>query len=184
MTRLTAWALVASFTVFHSIHAGAQPAPATSAAAAAPAASQQQLRLYRGSQIIGSNVRDASGRKIGQIKDLILDARRGEIAYAALSFGGVTSTGNKFHPVPWTALEPGDDGSHYILRADRETISQAPGFDKRQWPDLADQAWHAEVERYWGRMVGRGTADTNRLSSGVSGASNPKADGAAASSGR
>ena len=144
-----------------ALHVHAQPAPPTGAAASAPAATEQQHNLYRGSRIIGTNVYDPKDRKIGQIKDLILDGRRGEVAYAVVSFGGVMGVGKKLHAIPWQALQPSDDGNYYILHADRETISQAPGFDKARWPDMADRKWNAEIDRYWSRMVGRGTGSNS-----------------------
>jgi len=147
-----------------ALSAQAQPAPATGAAASASAATPLQHKLYRGSKIIGTNVRDPKERKIGQIKDLILDGGRGEIAYAVVSFGGVMGVGKKFHAIPWQALQPSDNGNHYILHADRETISQAPGFDKARWPDMADRNWNAEIDRYWSRKVGRGGAGDQGIS--------------------
>lgn len=146
---------------------------------AARGASAQQQRLYRGTRIIGSTVRDAKDKKIGVIKDLVLDSQRGEIAYAAVSFGGVMGVGEQYHAIPWTALEPSDDGRFYVLRVDKETISRAPAFDKARWPDVTDGAWRAETDRYWRRMVGHGTAAGNRL--GISGVSEP--DGAGTASG-
>lgn len=163
-----------------AFHVRAQPAPPTSAAASAPAATQQQHALYRGSRIIGASVRDAKDRKIGQIKDLILDGGRGEVAYAVVNFGGVMGVGKKFHAIPWQALQPSDDGNYYILHADRETISQAPGFDKARWPDMTDRKWNAEIERYWSRMVGRGNAGDSNVSSG-SPTANPLGKGTGAS---
>ncbi len=130
-------------------------AGAAFAQGAAPPAAAQQQALYRGTKIIGSVVRDGKDRKIGEIKDLVLDARRGEVAYAVVSFGGAMGVGHKYHAIPWQALEPGDDGRYYVLHADRETISQAPGFDKAKWPDMADRRWSADIDRYWSRMVGR-----------------------------
>ena len=121
----------------------------------------QTEHLYRGSKIIGSAVRDPRDRRIGEIKDILLDGRRGEIAYAVVSFGGMGSAGEKYHPIPWRALEPSDDGKYYVLHADREVIVQAPGFERGKWPDLADQRWSADVDRYWSRMVGRGSPEGN-----------------------
>lgn len=129
----------------------------------------QTQRLYRGSKIIGSTVRDPHDKKIGEIKDLILDSRRGEIAYAVVNFGGVMGVGSKYHAIPWQALSPGDDGKYYVLQADREIISQAPGFDRAKWPDMSDERWSADVDRYWSRMVGRGSAGVNRLLPGATG---------------
>lgn len=143
--------------------ATSNPAPATRSAKPSP----QQASLYRSTKIIGATLRDAKNRKIGNIKDLVLDRERGEIAYAVVSFGGVLGVGRKLHAIPWQAMEPGDDGRHYILHADRETINQAPSFDMARWPDMADPKWSGEIDRYWNRMVGRGPLSGSKLTSGV-----------------
>lgn len=150
-----------------TVPATAQTDPPAMKTARPDQAVRQQL-MYRGSKIIGAEVRDRQDRKIGEIKDLMLDGARGEVAYAVVSFGGV-GRGQKYHAIPWQALQPREDGRHYVLHADRETISQAPGFDKGDWPDTADRTWSAEVDRYWTRMVGRGPPD-NRLTPDASGA--------------
>lgn len=110
----------------------------------------EQQELYRGSRIIGAAVHDARDRKIGEVKDLLLDSARGEVAYAILGF-----TGRKLHAVPWRALHPSETDRVYILDADREVIAQAPGFDMGDWPDTGNQRWSEEIDRYWNRMVGR-----------------------------
>ncbi|WP_194720958.1 PRC-barrel domain-containing protein [Noviherbaspirillum malthae] len=150
------------------------PAPATRSAKPSP----QQANLYRSTKIIGTTLRDAKEKKIGNIKDLVLDRERGEIAYAVVSFGGVLGVGRKLHAIPWQALEVGDDGRHYILHADRETINQAPSFDMAKWPNMADPKWSGDIDRYWNRMVGRGPLSSNKLTSGV-----PAPGSGAASSG-
>lgn len=134
-----------------------------------PAAAPGQADLFRGSRIIGTSVRDRNDRKIGLIRDLILDSRRGEVAYAVVNFGGVLGVGAKYHAVPWQALERSDNGRYYVLSVDRKTIADAPAFDRGRWPDMSNQAWAKNVDTYWSKAVGK--ADTsNRLSSGVSGA--------------
>lgn len=148
------------------------PAPSNAASSPAPATRsakppQQQASLYRSTKIIGTSLRDAKDKKIGNIKDLVLDRDRGEIAYAVVSFGGVLGVGRKLHAIPWQALEPGGDGRHYVLHADRETINQAPGFDMAKWPDMADPKWSGDIDRYWNRMVGRGPLSGSKLTSGV-----------------
>lgn len=161
----------------------AQTAPPTGASVTVPAATSQQHKLFRGSRIIGSNVRDPKDKKIGQIKDLILDGGRGEIAYAVVSFGGVLGVGNKLHAIPWQVLDPSDDGNYYILHADSETISQAPGFDKARWPDMTNQRWHAEIDRYWSRMVGRGHSGNRGISAASPTANPPGESGSGTGSG-
>lgn len=134
----------------------------------APSAStaQQNKHMYRSSKIIGTAVRDMHDRKIGEIKDLLLDSRRGAVAFAIVNFGGVLGVGSKYHAIPWQILRPSDDARYYVLQADRETISLAPSFDRGNWPDLSDERWSADVERYWSRRLGPGSADANRLPEG------------------
>lgn len=175
MKPIPAALLLAMLMPFAATHAQEQrrdsATPANTAANPAPsirsAKPPPQAHLYRSSKIIGTTLRDARGKKIGNIKDLVLDRERGEIAYAVVSFGGVLGVGRKLHAIPWQALEPSDKGRHYILHADRETISQAPGFDMARWPDMADPAWSGEIDRYWSRMVGRGPLSSNKLTSGA-----------------
>jgi hypothetical protein len=167
--------LIVAFACASAVLAQGMP-PATVKSAPAP----RSEFLYRTSAIVGADVRDPQDRKVGKIKDLILGSARGDIAYAVVVFDGITARGRKYHAIPWKALQPGD-GRYYVLHADRETISLAPGFDRGKWPDLTERSWSEEVDRYWSRRVGQGMADSNRLpperSSGTS------SGGAAGSSG-
>jgi sporulation protein YlmC with PRC-barrel domain len=156
--------------------AQAQPAPAQPQAiqaqpqaGPASAATSGQANFFRGSRIIGTSVRDRNDRKIGQIRDLILDSRRGEVAYAVVNFGGVLGVGAKYHAVPWQALERSDNGRYYVLGVDQKTIADAPAFDRGRWPDMSNQSWAKNVDAYWSKAVGKADT-TNSLSSGVSGA--------------
>jgi sporulation protein YlmC with PRC-barrel domain len=125
--------------------------------------------MYRGSKVIGADIRDPPGKKLGEIKDILLDSERGEVAFLVASFGGAMGLpGRKYHAIPWKALQLGDDGKHYVLYADRETISKAPAFDQKKWPDPADRKWSTEVDRYWTRMVGHAPSGGITTSSGAS----------------
>lgn len=142
---------------------------AAASQAGQPGNSARQQRLYRASRIVGAIVRNQREEKIGVIKDLVLDSRRGGIAYAVVRFTGGAAAGGvgrKLHPIPWRALQPSDDGTYYILQADRETLTHAPGFDRKRWPDMADQRWSEDVDRFWSRMVGRGNVGDNTLTPG------------------
>jgi sporulation protein YlmC with PRC-barrel domain len=132
-----------------------------------PTDAARNHNMYRGSKIIGADLRDPQDKKLGEIADIVLDRERGEAAYIVVSFGGVMGVGSKYHPIPWKALQASDDGRYYILHADRETVSNAPGFDKGKWPDMADQKWSADVERYWNKMVGHSASGGIATSSGA-----------------
>jgi hypothetical protein len=49
-------------------------------------------------------------------------------------------------------VEPADvdKENKVLLKVDRATLERAPGFDKNNWPDMADQTWGAEIDTYCG----------------------------------
>jgi len=110
--------------------------------------------LYRGSKFIGADVENAQGENLGDIKDIVFDAR-GQIEYAVLGFGGFLGMGEKYFAVPWAALKavagqkPGDR-EHYVLNMDKERLKNAPGFDKNNWPNMADRGWADQVYAFYG----------------------------------
>jgi len=89
----------------------------------------------------------------------------GKVAYAVLSFGGVFRIGNKLFAVPWSALKVDEDEQCFILDVDKKTLENAPGFDKDNWPDMADTAWgrqihgHYGYRPYWESEAGRGRVE-------------------------
>jgi len=52
--------------------------------------------------------------------------------------------------VPWSALTVDEDEKCFILNVDKATLENAPGFDKDNWPDMANTNWGMEVSRYYG----------------------------------
>lgn len=104
------------------------------------------------SDIIGSRVDNPAGEHLGKIEDLTIDLNQGRIAYAVLSFGGFLGLGDKLFALPWNALKINARDQRFILDVDKETLEAAPGFDKDNWPDMADPAWGSEIHRYYGQQ--------------------------------
>jgi sporulation protein YlmC with PRC-barrel domain len=106
--------------------------------------------LMRTSKITGMNVHDAKNEKLGDIEDLVLDQQAGSVAYSVLSFGGFLGVGDKLFAVPWAALKPSTDRKLFTLDVPKEKLEKAPGFDKKDWPDLGNREWGANVHTYYG----------------------------------
>jgi len=104
--------------------------------------------LNRTSKIIGTDVLDKDGKKIEEIKDVVLDRARGQVAYAVVSFGGVMGVGSKYFAIPWKALQA-STGDKYALNVDKEMLKNAPGFDKNHWPDMASVQWNNDIHRFY-----------------------------------
>jgi sporulation protein YlmC with PRC-barrel domain len=108
----------------------------------------QHTGTLRGSQIIGTKVRDRAGKDVGQIEDLIVGAD-GKVSFAVISFGGILGMGEKLFAVPWNAVsyDPQERVGQVAVR--RETLERARGFDRDDYPDTRDQAWTESTRRNW-----------------------------------
>ena len=128
----------------------AAPLPSAAQASApsmTPAERHDWERSHRVSKIIGSEVRNKSGDKIGDIRDLMVDAN-GTIKLAIVSTGGFLGVGDRLHAVPFDLLTLGPKDEH-ILDIDRAHLQAAPGFTSKTWPNLGDDHWMADNRRYY-----------------------------------
>jgi sporulation protein YlmC with PRC-barrel domain len=107
-------------------------------------------RVLAASTLAGDAVRNSAGDDLGNVDEIMIDIPSGKVAYAVLSFGGVLGMGNKLFAVPWSALTVDEDEKCFILDVDKETLESAPGFDKDNWPDMANNTWGSEVFRHYG----------------------------------
>ena len=109
----------------------------------------------RAGKAIGTNVYDGSGKKIGEVKDIVLEKTSNNILFAVVSFGGVLGMGEKYHPVPWSELDydPGQGG--YIVPFTAEQLKAAPSdsieaLTKGDGLAYRDRAYtHYGTRPYW-----------------------------------
>jgi len=101
------------------------------------------------STITGDTVRNAAGEELGHIEDLMMDTDSGRISYAVLSFGGFLGMGDKLFAIPWPAMTLDTENKSFILNVSKEKLENAPGFDKNNWPDMADREWGRGVYSYY-----------------------------------
>ncbi|KGE00336.1 photosystem reaction center subunit H [Achromobacter sp. RTa] len=97
----------------------------------------------------GNDVYNAAGEELGSIKDIMIDVPRGVVAYAVLSRGGLLGMGDKLFAIPWAALTLDTDRKCFILNVDKEVLKNAPGFDKDDWPRMADETWALSLHKYY-----------------------------------
>lgn len=100
--------------------------------------------------LIGDDVYNQKEENLGDIKEIMLDMRSGKVAYAVLSLGGFLGMGEKLFAVPWNVLKLDTANHRFVLNVDKETLETAPGFDKDDWPDMADPMWEKEVHSFYG----------------------------------
>lgn len=107
-------------------------------------------RVMSASSLIGDSVRNPQGEDLGKIEEFMIDLETGCVAYAVLSFGGFLGLGDKLFAIPIQALTLNEDEKCFILDVPKEKLKNASGFDKNNWPDMADQTWSATIHEYYG----------------------------------
>lgn len=104
----------------------------------------------RASELTGTNVQNLKGEKIGKIQDLMIDVDSGRILYSVLSFGGFMGIGDEYFAIPIEALVFSKKDDLIKLDVDKETLENAPGFDKDNWPTEAKDEFVNSVYDYYG----------------------------------
>src|SRR5215831_9017613 len=102
------------------------------------------------STICTDHVKNAAGDDLGKIEDLMIDVNTGRVAYAVLSFGGFLKVGNKLFAIPWQALRLDAANKQFILEIEKTVLEKAPGFDKDNWPDMADPKFGTNLYHHYG----------------------------------
>ncbi|KPF44549.1 photosystem reaction center subunit H [beta proteobacterium AAP51] len=100
--------------------------------------------------LLGNDVYNQDNEDLGDIKEFMIDMATGRVAYAVLSFGGLMGMGNKLFAVPWAALTLDTVNKRFKLNVLKETLKDAPGFDKDHWPSMSDETWAIGVHKFYG----------------------------------
>lgn len=103
------------------------------------------------STLTGNKVRNHEGEKLGHLEEIVIDIERGQVAYAVLASGGFLGLGDKLFAVPWDLITVDTENHEVVIDVSKETLENAPGFDKDNWPDVGDQTWVVDMYRYYGR---------------------------------
>jgi sporulation protein YlmC with PRC-barrel domain len=112
-------------------------------------------RAIRAKKVIGTNVKDTAGKKIGEIEDVMLDKVSNNIMFAVVGFGGLLGIAEKYHPIPWSSLKYDEDENAYVVNYTRAQLEAAPaasindltGNDGMLYRDKSYDYYSAE--RYW-----------------------------------
>jgi sporulation protein YlmC with PRC-barrel domain len=109
----------------------------------------------RAKKVIGTNVKDPSGNKIGSIEDIVLDKQSNAIMFAVVGFGGFLGMAEKYHPIPWSALDYQEGEGAYIVSYTKAQLQSAPAgsIDELTRDDglsTRDETYqYYKAPRYW-----------------------------------
>lgn len=122
--------------------------------------SQDMYGVVPATKIIGEEVVTRDDEKLGKIRELVIDAHEGHLAYAVLSFG------DKQIAIPWNAFEFANTEHKLILDVDPAKLQDAPGFDKNdEWPKVVDSTWADKGQKFYGLQAHSENAGTTSMRS-------------------
>ena len=124
-----------------------------------PTVSKEELKksvpfCHKASEVIGSKVKNQKGEDLGKVEELVIEPSTGSIDYAVISFGGFLGMGDKLFAVPFSLLKApevpeGNRWANFTFDVDKSRMEKAPGFDKKNWPDIAASTWSQDIDRYY-----------------------------------
>ena len=106
--------------------------------------------LISAHKVEGTKVYSAEGDHLGEIQDVMIDKISGNVAYAVMSFGGFLGIGEKYHPLPWSALDYDVDAGGYVVNLSRDQLEGGPTFDAGKTPRWGDRDYETKLHDYYG----------------------------------
>jgi hypothetical protein len=85
-------------------------------------------------KVEGTRVFSRSGEELGKIHEIMIDKVSGNVAYAVMAFGGMLGLGEKYCPLPWSALKYDTRREGYVADLTNEALASAPDYDVRNPP--------------------------------------------------
>ena len=124
---------------------GASGKPAASRTKGGQAA-KPELQVVRADTLLGMEVKNQQGEKLGEIENFMIDVKDGNIAYTVMD----TGLFGKLLAVPMRALtvKPGERTA--MLNVDKAKLQQAPSFATDSWSDAVERRWLVDVYTFYG----------------------------------
>ncbi len=112
-----------------------------------PSAAAGGKRLISSREVEGAAVYGADGKKVGSIDHLVMECVSGQVAYAAVDFGGFLGRLKSHYRLPWPTLKYDAKFDGYRTDVTKEQLKNAPGFDEDSY---ADRDWETQTqEPHW-----------------------------------
>lgn len=97
-----------------------------------------QMQILSVSRIIGMDVRNQQGERLGEIDDIALE-RDGSIAYAVIAHGGFLGMGHTYVAVPWDRVNLDTQREQVMLNVTQQQLEGARQFEHAErWPTRVD----------------------------------------------
>ena len=98
------------------------------------------------SRVLKTPVYNGDGERIGHIDDLSIERDTGQTRYAIMSFGGFLGIGERYHPLPWSALHFDPERGGFVVPLDRAALADAPSYERGELVALGGDSHRAHSE--------------------------------------
>jgi sporulation protein YlmC with PRC-barrel domain len=98
--------------------------------------------LHEAKHIIGTRIKNAEGKDLGEIDQLLIDPKSGKVSHVVIGLGGLAGVGEKKVVVPWSDLvfAPPAAGKRNAITMDQAKLERAPRYDRSARADAAPAA--------------------------------------------
>jgi sporulation protein YlmC with PRC-barrel domain len=98
--------------------------------------------LHDSGDIIGTRIKNAEGKDIGEIDRLLIDPQSGKVSHVVVGLGGFLGVGEKKVVVPWSDLKFGavSDGKKAAITMDQAKLENAPRYERTARADRSPSA--------------------------------------------
>jgi hypothetical protein len=104
--------------------------------------------LVESDHVEGTAVYDASGKRIGTIKRLVIEKVSGHVVYAVTAFGGLLGLGEETHTIPWEQLHYDQALGGYKASVSETQLRNAPEFSRQDESLLSGHEREALINYY------------------------------------
>jgi len=118
--------------------------------------------LWRANHIIGAEVRDTQGGKLGKVEDLALDLENGRVAEVIVATGGLMGMDVRLFAVPPASFGWDDDKKILRFNADKSRFQNAPEFPLASWSEATTAESVRDIyQRYGAEPYFKSDRDTS-----------------------
>jgi sporulation protein YlmC with PRC-barrel domain len=89
--------------------------------------------------LVGTTVRDGQGKNVGQVSQLLIDAKEGKVTSVIIKRGGAFGLGGQEVSVPWDSLKIQRDQDDVVVTIQQELLEQAPAASPATRPQDQQQ---------------------------------------------
>jgi sporulation protein YlmC with PRC-barrel domain len=104
--------------------------------------------LHETKDIIGTRIKNAEGKDLGEVDQLLIDTPSGKVSHVVIGLGGLAGVGEKKVVVPWSDLKfaPVTAGKKNAITMDQAKLDSAPRYERHARAERSPSASPSSVK--------------------------------------